>query len=344
MVANVEAMVRAGIEAYRAGKKAEARKLLEKAIELDDYNEQAWMWLSAVVETDEEKQTCLENVLVINPDNEEAKRGLKMIGVDGGGTSEPAPVATDEVPASSPFTDTGMQDFGDADFTSDSDDDFAAPPTATSSASSVYQGPETSAHEYDAWVDNLNLGGGNEEIVEEPEPEPDDEFGSVDMTDMFGLDDSDDIFGTDDPFGSEPAFDDDIASSSTFTSGPFGGDSDDDDVFGIDDDLSPAPASRSATAPVTSPGAENLDDDSLFSDLDNAEFSGGDFFTGDEDFDDVAQPDFTPDELFSFIPDDIRPTRLPGTKKGVSAGSLLVLMVLVVMNLVAVMFIVTSIS
>jgi hypothetical protein len=82
MPANVDAMVRAGVEAYRAGKKAEARTLLERALELDGYNETGWLWLSAVVETPEEQQTCLENVLTINPGNERAKQGLKSLGIN----------------------------------------------------------------------------------------------------------------------------------------------------------------------------------------------------------------------------------------------------------------------
>lgn len=335
MVANVEAMVRTGIEAYRDGKKAEARKLLEKAIELDDYNEQAWMWLSAVVETDEEKKTCLENVLVINPDNDEAKRGLKMLGVDSTSTTSSTPETSSE---SNPFTDTGMADFGDVDFTADTsdNDDWADPPTATSSSSSVYSGPETSASEYDSWVDNLNLGAGGEEIAE-PEATPD-TFENNDLTDLFGLDDSDDIFGTNDPFGSDVQFDDDdVDAASTFTSGPFGGGTDTDD-FGLDDAPSSTPQSPPKAQPVTSPGAENLDDDFL-NDLGSADFSGGDFIMGDEDFENTNQPDFTPDELFSFIPDEIKATRLPGTRQGVSIASVLILVVLIAMNVGAAAFI-----
>ncbi|MGB7342494.1 MAG: hypothetical protein WBC91_26585 [Phototrophicaceae bacterium] len=82
MSSNVDAMVRAGVDAYRAGNKLEARTLLERAIEIDGYNETAWLWLSAVVETKEEQQTCLENVLIINPDNSRAIQGLKSLGVD----------------------------------------------------------------------------------------------------------------------------------------------------------------------------------------------------------------------------------------------------------------------
>lgn len=79
MSANVEAMVKEGIRAFKANKKEEARALWEKATELDQYNEQAWLWLSAVVETDDDKRTCLENVLFINPNNANAKKGLEMI-------------------------------------------------------------------------------------------------------------------------------------------------------------------------------------------------------------------------------------------------------------------------
>lgn len=335
MVANVEAMVRAGIEAYRGGKKAEARKLLEKAIELDDYNEQAWMWLSAVVETDEEKKTCLENVLVINPDNEEASRGLKMLGVEGG--SSPEPAATDDE-APNPFTDTGMADFGDADFTADAntDDNWGGAPTATSSSSSVYQGPETEPHEYDQWVDGLNLGGEAAPRTPDPVVEQSTTSAQPDMTDMFGLDDDEDIFGTDDPFNSEPLFDDDIGASA-YTSGPFGGS---DDAFDLDSE--PA-ASAPPPAAVQSPGAENISD-SLFDDINSAEFSGGDFITGDDDFDNASQEDFTPDELFSFIPDSIRATRLPGTKKGVAPLSVLAVVVLLMLNVAALVFVISGVS
>ena len=338
MSANVEAMVRAGIEAYRAGKQTEARKLLEKAIELDDYNEQAWMWLSAVVETEEEKRTCLENVVVINPDNAEAKRGLKMLGVEGGPPS-PASSASD----ANPFTDTGMADFGDVDFTADTGGSGGVDTSiATSSASSVYQGPETSAGEYDSWVDNLNLGGSNQAQQDERIASA----GPLDannIQDMFGLDDSDDIFGTNDPFGSEAVFGDDD-DDSAFMSGPFGGGSDVDDFELESTPPAPAPRKPSPTAPVTSPGAENIGNDSFLGELADADLSGGDFIMGDGDFDAEGQSDFTPDELFSFIPDEISATRLPGTKQGVSAFSLITLIVLVVLNFGAIFLLVSGLS
>lgn len=76
---NVNSMVKEAVRALKANNKAEARALLEKATELDPYNEQAWLWLSGVVDTEADQQTCLQNVLFINPGNENAKQGLAML-------------------------------------------------------------------------------------------------------------------------------------------------------------------------------------------------------------------------------------------------------------------------
>jgi len=73
--ANVDAMVREAKRAIREGNKSEAQALLLRATEIDQSSEQAWMWLSAVVESIEDQMICLENVLQINPKNADAKRG-----------------------------------------------------------------------------------------------------------------------------------------------------------------------------------------------------------------------------------------------------------------------------
>jgi hypothetical protein len=64
------------IAAAKAGRKVEARRLLEMVLDADERNERAWLWLSDVVESDEERIVCLENVLTINPDNDMARKGL----------------------------------------------------------------------------------------------------------------------------------------------------------------------------------------------------------------------------------------------------------------------------
>jgi hypothetical protein len=72
-------MLNRAIAAAKAGRKVEARQLLEAVLDSDERNERAWLWLSGVVDSDEERSICLENVLSINPDNQAARRGLAML-------------------------------------------------------------------------------------------------------------------------------------------------------------------------------------------------------------------------------------------------------------------------
>jgi tetratricopeptide (TPR) repeat protein len=68
-----------GIAAARAGKKDEARQLLLAVIAQDEAVEAAWLWLSGVVDDQEEKRICLENVLTLNPENTAAAKGLQWL-------------------------------------------------------------------------------------------------------------------------------------------------------------------------------------------------------------------------------------------------------------------------
>ena len=77
----IEASLKAGITAAKAGRWEQARELLLQVVEVDEQNEQAWLWLSGVVPGDEDRRVCLENVLTINPDNELAQKGLARLGV-----------------------------------------------------------------------------------------------------------------------------------------------------------------------------------------------------------------------------------------------------------------------
>ena len=62
------------INAIRAGNREEGRQILEEVLETDESNEDVWLWLSSVVETDEDREICLENVLALNPDNVVARQ------------------------------------------------------------------------------------------------------------------------------------------------------------------------------------------------------------------------------------------------------------------------------
>lgn len=79
---DVTATLNQAVVAAKAGRKAEARRLLETLLDADERNEQAWLWLSDVVESDEERIICLKNVLTINPDNEMARKGLAALGAE----------------------------------------------------------------------------------------------------------------------------------------------------------------------------------------------------------------------------------------------------------------------
>jgi len=93
--------LQAGIAAAREGRRAEARALLMQALQTNSRSEQAWLWMSAVVETDTERQACLEQVLVINPHNQTAQIGLEKIkaGNSAGGPQPPyLPISRPDMP------------------------------------------------------------------------------------------------------------------------------------------------------------------------------------------------------------------------------------------------------
>jgi len=69
------------VTAIRSGRKEEGRQLLNLLIQQNPNNEMAWLWMSSVVNTDEQRARCLYHVLAINPDNELAQRGLKILGI-----------------------------------------------------------------------------------------------------------------------------------------------------------------------------------------------------------------------------------------------------------------------
>jgi hypothetical protein len=77
----VDRLYREGVAAIRAGDKITGKEKLMKVVEAEQVHEQAWLWLSACVDAREEQIVCLQNVLVVNPQNEAAQRGLENLGV-----------------------------------------------------------------------------------------------------------------------------------------------------------------------------------------------------------------------------------------------------------------------
>lgn len=103
----VERLLGAGKEAARTGDVAQARSYLTQVVERDPHNEQAWMWLSGVVAEPEEQQICLENVLVVNPYNTKARKGLEFLSVKTGVPSHSSHVPTE---FTAPLTDLSVYD------------------------------------------------------------------------------------------------------------------------------------------------------------------------------------------------------------------------------------------
>jgi tetratricopeptide (TPR) repeat protein len=79
MSGTISDLLQHGIAAAKAQRVDEARRTLMRVVELDEHNEQAWLWLSGVVESPDDRRVCLENVLTINPDNTLAQSGLRWL-------------------------------------------------------------------------------------------------------------------------------------------------------------------------------------------------------------------------------------------------------------------------
>lgn len=178
----IDDLVKEAANAYRAGRRQEARTKLMQAISLNEQHEQAWLWMSAVADSLEERQICLENVLTLNPANEQARKGLDAVNrqlAERGGSpsapSSPPPAPAPEAPVS-PFTEDfsappapeeqGVDWFSDANSNADPESFESATsvdwgnPNAPATYGSGQQVDLPSADEYDDWVQGLNLAGG----------------------------------------------------------------------------------------------------------------------------------------------------------------------------------------
>ena len=67
------------INAIKEGKKTEGKALLAEILHADPNNERAWLWMSAAVNSADNKEECLERVLKLNPNNQPAQRSLTSL-------------------------------------------------------------------------------------------------------------------------------------------------------------------------------------------------------------------------------------------------------------------------
>lgn len=70
------------ISAIRDNRREEGRKQLNLLIQQNPNDEGAWLWMSEVVENDQQRAKCLQHVLMINPNNSLARHGLTRLGHD----------------------------------------------------------------------------------------------------------------------------------------------------------------------------------------------------------------------------------------------------------------------
>lgn len=75
----VDDLLAKGKQAATSGQKDMARDFLTRAVKQEPGNEDAWLWLSGVANTLPMMRGCLERVLAINPNNEQAKQGMAWV-------------------------------------------------------------------------------------------------------------------------------------------------------------------------------------------------------------------------------------------------------------------------
>jgi thioredoxin-like negative regulator of GroEL len=69
----------AGKQAARDGNRAKAHDLFRQAVAVDPYHEMVWLWLASVVDSDDDRRVCFENILELNPSNQTARRQLQQL-------------------------------------------------------------------------------------------------------------------------------------------------------------------------------------------------------------------------------------------------------------------------
>lgn len=92
----LQALLRAGILAIKAGDREGGRELLLRVVEADERSEPAWLWLSAAVDDPADQLVALENVLAVNPTHAQALAGMRALRQQLGIAESTAPAAPEE--------------------------------------------------------------------------------------------------------------------------------------------------------------------------------------------------------------------------------------------------------
>lgn len=353
---DVENLVRAGIEAARAGKREEAYELLIKAIELDETNETAWLWLSGLVDSPEDQQTCLENVLTINPHNEKALRGLEMLRAKSQSTAKPS-----SPPKQSSASASGIPPATSAPFSASiSGDEDELPtnvawdmPIPSSSPSQVVQVEEPTPDEYDDWVTGLNLKPAARSGNDLPAAAtPLSTMPFVADESLFGFADEEEESFTAprDKRGDDDA---DILATlraDVYAEGPFEAELEEDDILPpAEPEPRRAPAETFTPRPAAPPPAamsgaykgDKVDKLDVLPPLDTEDVRVPELL---DNYDEAEIADLSPEEYFAFIPAEIKASRLPGTVERHPLPLLLALLALFSLNIGALLLVVNTLS
>jgi hypothetical protein len=80
-----------GVAAARGGQRRVAAVLLGRAVQLNPRHELGWLWLSGVLDDQNEIAFCLRSVLSVNPHNQRARQGLEWLEQRALVPAQPAP-------------------------------------------------------------------------------------------------------------------------------------------------------------------------------------------------------------------------------------------------------------
>lgn len=86
------------IATIKAGNKSAGKQLLTDILKTDADNEQAWLWMTKVVDSNSERVNCLQQALRINPNNETAQYVLASLQGQDNSASIPPVESTDPAP------------------------------------------------------------------------------------------------------------------------------------------------------------------------------------------------------------------------------------------------------
>jgi Tfp pilus assembly protein PilF len=76
---NREELLQMGIRAAKAGNKEAARLTFQQILGQDKRNERAMMWMAQLADTRAERKKWLNRALMVNPDNETARKQLNKM-------------------------------------------------------------------------------------------------------------------------------------------------------------------------------------------------------------------------------------------------------------------------